>query len=589
MANSEHVEWLREGVKAWNLRRRREPFEPDLTAADLIEADLSGADLRGADLTAADLSGADLRGADLVGANLREADLVGADLVGADLIEADLSGADLRGANLRGADLRGADITSIKSARRTKNAGRTDFTFARNLVQSQLEEMHGDTGVILPDGLVHPDSWPEWAEFSNESPDGVDTSDKKKPASDIPLPDPFVFLSYDHRDRGRIETIQESLIEAGISCWWDQDIDPGNEWRNEIAQRIKSATVVLTFWTEHSTGSKGVIEEASKAQAAGKLTHVRLDNVELPYGFAETQYTDLSNWHGSASDPRFQSLIMVLHDRLFPPGREMVLHRIAKAGPVSAVPQRGKIGLQDVPIEGKPSVDDPEDLGNRFDAVVHDCLEFLEQWEELQPNVPSTIKRNITKCHDMAESQTRNWHLWERQIKYIEIRLAEDEESDWRGTHEIASLVAQQISGLKPHLKPEVLPDLNQAPLETAPEIKFGEEANIRIAETADAVAIILDRPDSREVFNEEAREFLQEIEKDLAEGMERQGDSSEGASQSRFRFWKLAIGGLAGFVATAVTLTAPNIAANLLTNPDAAKTLHSYLEDLLNLLLTFF
>jgi uncharacterized protein YjbI with pentapeptide repeats len=111
-------------------------FQADLRGADLFQADLSDARLSGADLRRARLGYADLSGADLSDAHLRRARLGYADLSGANLFDADLNGAFLSDANLRGADLRGAVLS-----------------FARNLIQAQLDEACGDDKTQLPDGL----------------------------------------------------------------------------------------------------------------------------------------------------------------------------------------------------------------------------------------------------------------------------------------------------------------------------------------------------------------------------------------------------------------------------------------------------
>ena len=105
MANQEHVKWLKEGVEAWNERRERENFRPDLSRAYLGRSNLSGADFSHSNLRNADLRIADLSGADFSHSNLREAILYGADLSGAYLSFADLSGAALQYVNLSGATL----------------------------------------------------------------------------------------------------------------------------------------------------------------------------------------------------------------------------------------------------------------------------------------------------------------------------------------------------------------------------------------------------------------------------------------------------------------------------------------------------
>ena len=92
MANPNHLEILRKGVRHWNESKENAPE----TVRDLSSADFTGLDLRGANFTQDDLSFATLRGADL-----READLTDANLLQADLRDADFTGAVLRGADIR--------------------------------------------------------------------------------------------------------------------------------------------------------------------------------------------------------------------------------------------------------------------------------------------------------------------------------------------------------------------------------------------------------------------------------------------------------------------------------------------------------
>jgi uncharacterized protein YjbI with pentapeptide repeats len=139
MANQEHLDVLRQSVKAWNLwmENNREGVQPDLRDADLSGtvlaranfwlADLRGANLSGANLGAADfhdawLEGADLSKAFLALSNMQATDLSGANLSGAKLTDAillsaylgkaDLTGARLERADLRYADLSGANLSS---------------------------------------------------------------------------------------------------------------------------------------------------------------------------------------------------------------------------------------------------------------------------------------------------------------------------------------------------------------------------------------------------------------------------------------------------------------------------------------------
>jgi hypothetical protein len=122
MANPEHLEILKQGVKKWNAWRVENwGMQIDLSGADLNEADfsgvnlwkanLSGVNLREANLSRATLGHADLSGANLREANLREATLVWATLFRASFIGASFSGADLSSAYIIDANLSKADLS----------------------------------------------------------------------------------------------------------------------------------------------------------------------------------------------------------------------------------------------------------------------------------------------------------------------------------------------------------------------------------------------------------------------------------------------------------------------------------------------
>ncbi len=150
MANSEHVEMLKESVANWNKWREENPgvrpdlLEANLSGAHLIEANLQGAVLSGAILNRAillkaNLAGANLIGAKLIGTILLEADLARAnmgwailskaDLGGASLKQAILTGVDLSKANLNNADMSGADLKGTI----LDNANVQGIVFDRNI------------------------------------------------------------------------------------------------------------------------------------------------------------------------------------------------------------------------------------------------------------------------------------------------------------------------------------------------------------------------------------------------------------------------------------------------------------------------
>ena len=97
MADPRHIAWLKEGVGAWNARRQRERFDPDLSDEDVSGA-LGGHErldirqisvrLREVNLSGANLRNSTLRDTDLTAAKFYMADLQGANLTGSDFTEA---------------------------------------------------------------------------------------------------------------------------------------------------------------------------------------------------------------------------------------------------------------------------------------------------------------------------------------------------------------------------------------------------------------------------------------------------------------------------------------------------------------------
>jgi TIR domain len=127
-----------------------------------------------------------------------------------------------------------------------------------------------------------------------------------------------IFVSYKTEDRARVAHLVAALRAAGLDIWWDQDIPPGGGWRETIAAQLDAAALCVVAWSDQSAGPGGrfVCEEAERAARRGAYLGVLIDPVDPPFGFAEWQSIDLSQWNGKARDPLLDHFVAQVRARL---------------------------------------------------------------------------------------------------------------------------------------------------------------------------------------------------------------------------------------------------------------------------------
>lgn len=96
---------------------------------------------------------------------------------------------------------------------------------------------------------------------------------------------PFLFVSYAHKDSALVFSQLRSLHELGYNIWYDEGIDPGNEWPEEIANALQSASYFLVFISHYAVQSKNVRNEINFAVKRNKpFVAVHLEETTLPAG-----------------------------------------------------------------------------------------------------------------------------------------------------------------------------------------------------------------------------------------------------------------------------------------------------------------
>lgn len=105
----------------------------------------------------------------------------------------------------------------------------------------------------------------------------------------------YVFVSYAKKSSRDAEALVEALRGKGYNVWWDNSLEPGDNFSKVIADRIDKASCVIVMWTKYSVESSFVAAEARRALRQSKLicTRDRMVSLEeLPLPFGEFQQAD---------------------------------------------------------------------------------------------------------------------------------------------------------------------------------------------------------------------------------------------------------------------------------------------------------
>ena len=88
------------------------------------------------------------------------------------------------------------------------------------------------------------------AAASTRSRNRLETVDK--PFSAYAGDDPYIFVSYAHADAARVYPEIQWLHDQGFNVWYDEVIEPGSIWRDELAKAIAGASLFVFFATPMS-------------------------------------------------------------------------------------------------------------------------------------------------------------------------------------------------------------------------------------------------------------------------------------------------------------------------------------------------
>jgi Tol biopolymer transport system component len=95
--------------------------------------------------------------------------------------------------------------------------------------------------------------------------------------------DPYIFVSYSHKDAGAVFTELSWLRDQGFNIWYDEGIKPGSEWRSELADAIQGCHLFLYFVTSNSVESEHCVRETNFALEQNRtILAVHLEETAVP-------------------------------------------------------------------------------------------------------------------------------------------------------------------------------------------------------------------------------------------------------------------------------------------------------------------
>ena len=110
-----------------------------------------------------------------------------------------------------------------------------------------------------------------------------------------------IFISYSHKDADKVLPVIEGLIMRGFRVWYDDNIESGSDWSEELALHIEECGCFMPFLSENYLASMNCIGELEYAlnhkvtTAPVYLTNCRLGR-KYEFKLSGTQAVERSKW-----------------------------------------------------------------------------------------------------------------------------------------------------------------------------------------------------------------------------------------------------------------------------------------------------
>lgn len=95
----------------------------------------------------------------------------------------------------------------------------------------------------------------------------------------------YIFITYCHKDTAAVFPVIERLARDGYRVWYDEGVDPGDDWPEIIAEHLNNCSACISFISEMSLNSHNCRREINFALLKKKpFISVILEKVQMSPG-----------------------------------------------------------------------------------------------------------------------------------------------------------------------------------------------------------------------------------------------------------------------------------------------------------------
>lgn len=227
--------------------------------------------------------------------------------------------------------------------------------------------------------------------------------------------EPYIFLSYCHKDAERVYPIMEKMAHDGYRIWYDDGNHPGDDWLENIAQHLNDCSVCLAMISENSAASHNCRNELSFAVECQKtLLAVLLEEFPMPLGMrmqlGTIQHLKYSEYSSIAT----------------------MLEKLYEAKALAECKASSPDGLlREAAYEQKQGESDPSDLQNPNEDERDRVDSFVSEEQSADSHSHESKVRSETNSKDKASSaRKKKIVVVKREKKQIQSGSVEEDIKD---------------------------------------------------------------------------------------------------------------------------------------------------------------